>query len=118
MEQEHIMPKGVSAQTLAVQDAVQAAYGPAPTNASGSLIHILRVFAKQPNDAPAIIATKGLYGKDENGKPIVTGLTHGQIRELATAVGINVADYVPGYGVAGNGDTPDPDASVTGGSES
>ncbi len=77
------MPRSVSASTAAIRAAVEEKFGPRPTNSYESLLHVLKWFADQPDSMQLVTASKGLYGKGEDGKQIVTGLNLGDLREIA-----------------------------------
>jgi hypothetical protein len=56
-------------------------YGDAPANAAEALAHVLAVYADEPDDRMVIEATNNIYGQG-----VRTGLTMGDLRELAARV--------------------------------
>ncbi|NED31083.1 hypothetical protein [Streptomyces sp. SID8499] len=57
-------------------------YGAAPADALEALVHVLKVHSDEPDSRLMIEATNGIYG---NG--VRTGLTMGDLREIAARLG-------------------------------
>lgn len=60
-----------------------AEYGDAPATAEEALAHILKVYANEPADRLMVEATRNVYADG-----VATGLTMGDLRALATRIGL------------------------------